>query len=446
MGVKKRQLKVRRGFTFALAIVLTLVIAVMVFQKSGVLSYQLSKYVNDHYFKDTPFRFSCGRVSGDLVGSVSVANPVIRYEGGDRSLKVFAAERVSIDYDLIEILKLKMMVSYLGIESVRISIWNDAEGQPILPIPAGLGGGDAAAISPHVEVDRFSIQDLELAVETTDTTYTVKRLDLTGSLSYVDGKGEVEIDHGQAHLVETGTEIQSLRAEIDLTPGAILVNDFTVRLGKSFAMVTGRYENGRLHKVQGIFNPLNLEEVSAFGVIDEEGEVGGHVQAEGTLDSLAISGSVTGRGAGLVFSGLTLQGLVTNEFVRLDTVRGQVFGAHVDGGLFYDRETGGYAWDGWCEDLDVAHGFLPDKGVPEMDLNGNVVLRHDGTNKTYEIDANLVRSVVSGFESDAVEFNARWIPSTGLDIRMVKLQRPGFIVRGFGMLDHDDNVDLILRL
>ncbi|MEJ2722702.1 MAG: hypothetical protein P8181_16425, partial [bacterium] len=263
MERKKRQIRVRRGFTFALAIVLTLVIALIVFQKSGILSYQLSKYINDHYFQDTPFSFSCGRISGDLVGHVSVARPVIRYDGEDRSLRVFSADRVTIDYDLIEVLKLRMIVSYLGIEGARISIWNDEEGRPILPIPAEFGNGEESGISPYVEVQRFSIEDLEFAAETADTTYTVEHLDIGGSLSYVDGKGEIDIEYGQAHLVETDTEIQSLRAEMEFAPGEVDVKNFLVRLDKSFVMISGRYENGRFHRVQGVFNPLDLGEVSS---------------------------------------------------------------------------------------------------------------------------------------------------------------------------------------
>ena len=97
--------------TFALAIVLAVVIAVIVFQRSGLLSYQLSSYINDHYYKDTPFKFSCGRITGDFVSRLTIDNPVIRYEDDNRSVKVFSANRISVDYDVAEVFKLKLIVS-----------------------------------------------------------------------------------------------------------------------------------------------------------------------------------------------------------------------------------------------------------------------------------------------------------------------------------------------
>ena len=92
MEGKKRRIRIHRGLTFALAIVLTLVIAVVVFQRSGLLSYQLSSYINEHYYKDTPFRFSCGKITGDFVSRLSISDPVIRYEDEERSLKVLSAK------------------------------------------------------------------------------------------------------------------------------------------------------------------------------------------------------------------------------------------------------------------------------------------------------------------------------------------------------------------
>ena len=100
MQDKKRRIRVHRGLTFALAIVLAVVIAVAIFQRSGLLSYQLSSYINDQYYKDTPFRFSCGKISGDFVSRLTINNPVIRYEDNDLSVRVFSANRLSVAFDV----------------------------------------------------------------------------------------------------------------------------------------------------------------------------------------------------------------------------------------------------------------------------------------------------------------------------------------------------------
>ncbi len=89
---------------------LTVAIAVFLFQRSNLLSYQLSEYVNDHYFKDTPFEFSCGTVTSDLVSHASVSDPMIRYRGADRTVKDIPADEITVDYDVVELLKLRMIV------------------------------------------------------------------------------------------------------------------------------------------------------------------------------------------------------------------------------------------------------------------------------------------------------------------------------------------------
>ena len=68
MTGKKRVIKLHRALSLSVAVLLTVVIAVAIFQKSGLLSYELSKYVNNHYLKDTPFRFSSGRIRGNRAG------------------------------------------------------------------------------------------------------------------------------------------------------------------------------------------------------------------------------------------------------------------------------------------------------------------------------------------------------------------------------------------
>ncbi|MEJ2722573.1 MAG: hypothetical protein P8181_15765, partial [bacterium] len=178
----------------------------------------------------------------------------------------------------------------------------------------------------------------------------------------------------------------------------------------------------------------------------EQGEVGGSVMVDGVPDSLRIKGSLTGSGAGLIFSGLTLNGLITPQTVLLDSLQGQVFGTRMAGKMTYTRGTGSYTFDGRCEDLDVSHGFLPDSGIPEMDLTGGVVLHHDGVGKTYDIRATLGPSSISGFESDAVIFNAKWVPERGLAIREATFERPGFVLNSFGTIDENSNDDLIVGL
>ncbi|MBP2680397.1 MAG: hypothetical protein H6Q78_260 [Candidatus Krumholzibacteriota bacterium] len=445
MEGKKRRIRIHRGLTFAAAIVVTVALAVFLFQRSNLLSYQLSDYVNSHYFKDTPFEFSCGAVRSDLVSHASISRPVIRYHDAERSEKVFTADEISVDYDVVELLKLRMIVGRLVLDKVRISVWHDESGKLVLPVPRAEQATAGASVSPYVEIRRFAIQDLEVSVEKGGSTHTFKEVNLGGSARYADGIGEIEIDQGRAYVADKKRNISSIKATIELAGGRVRADDVTIRLDESLVMLSGEYQNGRFRRVRGIFNPLDLDEIFALGWIPEaHGEIGGSVLVNGVRDSLAVEGSLTGSAIGLVFSGLTLKGLVTPDRVRLSAIQGQVHGARVDGEVEYDRTTGGYSFDGRCEGLDLTEGFIPDGGAPPTKLNGKVHLVYNATERVYDVEADLDSSVVDGFEGDRIEFAGQWSERRGLDIRTLVVRRPGFTLAGFGRIDQNSVLDLVL--
>ena len=447
MEGKKRRIRIHRGLTFAAAVVLTLVIAVFLFQRSELLSYQLSEYVNDHYFKDTPFEFSCGAVRSDLLTHASVSDPVVRYHDADRTVKVFAADEITIDYEVMELLKLRMIIRHLGLEKVRISVWYDDNGKPIVPVLRATGTPADGGVSPYVEVRRFAVRDLQVLVEKEDAAHSVKEVDLSGSAQYANGRGEIEIDQGRAYVADKKRNISSIRAHFEFGGGRVEASDVVVRFEESLIMLSGQYQDGRFHRVRGVFNPLNLDEISSLGWIPEEhGEVGGSVVVNGVRDSLSVEGSLTGRALGLVFSGLTLEGVVTPERVHLSSIEGQVHGCRLNGEVTYDRITGGYSFDGLCEGLDITEGFLPEGGAPPTDANGVVHFRYDAVAKVYDVTADLENSVVNGFEGERIEFAGRWSEKRGLDLRTFVVTRPGFALAAFGRIDQNSQADLVLSV
>jgi hypothetical protein len=437
METKKRRIRIHRGLTFLLAILLALAIAVVVFQRSGFLSYQLSAYVNDHYFKDTPFRFSCGEVTSDLVSHASVADPVIRYQDESRSVKVFSAGEIRIGYDFVQALRLKIDIKSLELDKVRVSLRYDEEGKPILPVVRNLGGFAEQTVTPDVRVDKFVVYDLEFAVENKNSPFSMKGVDLSGSAGYVDGRGKIEINQARGRVGRNGGGVSSLRASVEFQDGRVTVKDLTVRLDKSLVMVNGGYDKGRLVDVQGLFNPLNLDELSSMGLIDNgHGELGGSVLVNGTMDSLSVEGSVTGNAQGLVVTGIALEGSVTPRRVHLSKLDGQVHGSRLHGGLTYDRITGSYTFDGSCEELDITEGFVPEGGgAPPTDLNGSIRVEFDGAKKTYNLRADLHNSTVAGYEGDRMRFAGTWSEKAGLNIRSFDVERHGMKIGGFGSID-----------
>ena len=447
MKDKKRRIRVHKSLTFGLAIALSVAIAVILFQRSGILSHQLTQYVNDHYFKGTPYEFSCGKVASDLVSRASVADATIRYQDADQSVTLISVDEIAVDFDVLEVLKLKLIIEQLRLDKVRISLCYDKEGKPIVPAFGELSGLSEQGMSPQVEIRRFAIRDLEAAVEKRNAPFAIKNVDVSGSARYAQGKGTIEIDQGRASVGGKEKDISSMRAKIEFGGGRVNVSDVVVRLEESLVMLSGRYEGGRLHHVQGVFNPLNLDEFSSLGWIPEQhGEVGGSVVVNGTTDSLAVAGSLTGRALGLVFSGLSLEGVVTPDQVHLSSFEGEVHGARLKGGVTYDRKTGGYSFQGDCEDLDLAQGFVPDGGAPPTNLNGAVHLSYNAESKSYDFRADLRNSVVSGFEGENIQITGKWNERAGLDVRRFTLTRPGVSLSGFGTIDAKSEADFVLKL
>lgn len=444
MSGKKRLIRLHRVLSLVIAIALTIVIAVVVFQRSGLLSFRLSAYINDHYLRGTPFSFSCGKISGDLVGQVSLDRPVLRYQKSGRVYEVFRADRISLDYSLLQVLRLKMMINNLDLENVQINIREDAEGNVLLPrLPTGsIEPGSAA--SPMVVVEQYTIDRLNVSYHRGDQLISVRDVELAGRLKYEEGVASLEVHEARAHLEEAGLTLRSVELEARAGTDWVAIDKLQVRTDASFVMISGRYQDGRFEHLQGVFNPLDLRDVSALGLIDERGELGGNVVVEGMLDSLAVKGSVTGRAIGLVFSGVALEGVVRPDEVYLSSVAGAVFGSHLNGDVTYNRRDHSYAFRGVCEGLDI-QAFVEDE-VPETDLNGLVGLEYDATRETYRARGDLRRSTIEGFESEEARFRLQYSKSDGLDIQSVTLARPQFELNASGKIIPDGDSDLIVAL
>ncbi|MDH3216601.1 MAG: translocation/assembly module TamB [Candidatus Krumholzibacteria bacterium] len=446
MSGKKKLIRLHRVLSLVIAIALTVVIAVVVFQRSGLFSYQLSNYVNDHYLKGTPFHFSCGKITGDLVGHVSLARPVLRYSEGGETYELFRARRITLDYSLLQVLKLKMMVSNLEVEDVRVTVHEDETGRLILPAAPVAGVTAGGGVSPHVVIENFLIDKMQLLIERRGGTVTVKNIVLTGALRFVDGTGEIRINKAKARHAESDIQVQSFELKGQFGEDWVDLDDLKLRTDRSFVIASGRYQGGRLQHVQGIFNPLELGEVSKLGLMaEEEGEVGGNIVVDGVRDSLAIRGSLTGKALGLVFSGLSLKGVVFPNEIHLANVEGAVFGSRLNGDLRYQRGDGSYSFHGVCEGLDISQGFIAEDDVPETDLNGLISLEHTATQNAYEFRGDLRRSTISGFESDQMQVRLGYRETSGLTIRSFDLSQKEFKLSASGVIA-DGNADLIVGL
>jgi hypothetical protein len=448
MSGKKKRIRLHRVLSLVVAIALTIVIAVVVFQRSGLLSFRLSAYINDHYLRGTPFHFSCGKITGDLVGHISLSRPVLHYQSGGRIFEVFRAERITMDYDLPKAVKLQVLVKNLQMDGVRVDLRRDHEGKLILPMLATPPGEARRSDDiPPIVVERFAMNDMKIAYEGKGDPIHLEKGLVLGKLQYIEGEAALEIEAASAAFEDLDLALHSLQLKGHWMRDELVIEDLKVTTDQSLVIANGRYQAGRLHHVQAVFNPLALKEVSALGILDDQtGEIGGNIVLDGVPDSLQVQGSVTGKALGLALSNLTLQGVVYPERIHLTSIDGALFGSRLNGDVTYDRRSGSYAFSGVCESLDISRGFVEDEDVPHTDLNGFIGVEYHAPQRRYEIKGDLRRSTIDGFESDAVQTHLEWSKADGLKINSATLSRPGIHIEGSGELAPGGAADLILAL
>src|SRR5688572_10084644 len=152
----------RRRISYAIAIVLTTVIAAAVYHQAQLLPRRVSAYVNDHYLRGTNFEFTVDGISGFFVRQLKLTNPTLRYHSQSASYNVFRADEISVEYDLMPIFAFRLIVTDLTLRNVDIHLRQDADGKLVLPVLPGGDGGGKFDVSPVVTVRRFGIDGLAM--------------------------------------------------------------------------------------------------------------------------------------------------------------------------------------------------------------------------------------------------------------------------------------------
>ncbi len=425
-----------------------MLIAAVVIKKSSVVSYRLAKYVNEHYFKDTNFRFHCGSIEGDLINHVVLKNIAIRYEDGKRKFDVFKAGGIDVNFSIYEVMKLNLVIDNLRIDDARLRLEKHKTGKLLIPSASELYSDGHSSVSPRIKLSRFLISNFNFVYADSSRTVSIGNMDLEGTFQLEGGKGELEVENSRAFLHETKTAVHSLRFSASVTENSLVLNDFISRLDRSYVMASGSYKSGAIERLQLIFNPLDMEEISSLGLIPENsGELGGNISFKGRPDSLNISGMLTGKAFGILFSGFSFAGWSGDEQLSLDKLEGKVFGSYVNGSLNYRRgDKGGYIFEGICRDLDISEGFIPEEGAPSTDFSGRVRVNYNHAEDKYLFHAELDSSSIEGFRSDHMNFDARWTGNEGLLLNGIEIQSEGYAITGSGSINEKAEADLIFSL
>ncbi|HEX6790926.1 MAG TPA: translocation/assembly module TamB domain-containing protein, partial [Candidatus Krumholzibacteria bacterium] len=444
----RRRVRLRRRISYAIAIVLTAVIAGIGVHQLRLLPRRLSTYVNDHYLRGTNFVFSVDGVSGFFVRHIKLTNPVLRYQSRDASYNVFRADEISVEYDLMPVFAFRLIVTDLTMKNVAIHLRQDEQGKLVLPmLPKSPGKKSKLDVSPVVNVRNFAIDGLEMQFGGLKRELGVRDVHLDGAFEYADGKGHLIIDDGGAYLVDSKKTVQSIRLDAHGDASSLDLDDFAVKLDESFVIARGGFRDGTFDDVNVVVNPISLPELHQLGLIgDEKGEFSGHATLNGTVDSLGVEGELSGAGLGVELAGMKFKGTVTPKRLALANMNGAVFGATVNGRFDLDIDTEDFVYDGHIANLDLGRGFITDDEIPPMSLNGNVHVRHFKKQERFDFEGVLDRAVVDGFEAFDVAAKGTQTEATGIQIERASLRRPGFRAEANGTVDPENVVDMVFKV
>ena len=441
-----RRLSWRRRISYGIAIVLTAVIAGVGYHQSRLLPRRISRYVNEHYLQGTNFQFSVDGVSGFLPRHITFKNPTLRYHSASASYNVFRADALSIDYDLMPIFAFRLIVTDLKLKNVAIHLRQDADGKLVLPVlPKGKTG--KLDVSPVVHVRKFGIDGLEMQFGGNKRELAVRDVHMSGALDYEQHTGHLMIDNGHAFLIDSGKTVSQIRLDAKGDASSLDVDDFAVHLDESFVVARGEFRDGRLHDTEVVFNPVSIPELHQMGIApDKDGVFSGRAHLEGAVDSLQISGQISGKGMGVELSSVNFKGLVTPQRLSASNINGAVFGSRVDGLFTVNLKTEDFVYDGQIYDLDLGRGFITDTVLMPMSLTGHVHVRK--TKKLDKVDwvGELTRGVYDGFEAFNVRAAGTTTKKTGTVIDRAHLERPGFSAEGAGSVTAANMCDVLFKV
>jgi hypothetical protein len=446
---EKQRARRRRRVSYAIAVVVTLTLASVIYQQSKLLPARVAKYVNAHYLAGTPFQFSIDGISGSLVRRIVLKNPVLRYHSPAASYNVFRADQVSVTYELMPIFAFRLVVHDLELDGVALHLRQDENGRLVLPVPQHdePTPSKRGVVSPVLDVQQFRINGLEMTFGGNQTHLAVRDVQLGGSCGYEKGIGRLSVEEGSAYLIDSGKTIESVRLSARIDGSSLFLDEFATRLEQSFVLASGQFRHGRFENVDLLLNPLSLGELHELGIApDLDGVFSGHLALAGTVDSLGVSGTISGKGLGVELAGVQVEGTASPRGIDLRRLNGRVFGSVLDGRFRVDLPSENFAFDGTCRDLDLSRGFIEDSDLPPMSLNGRIRVDHDKAAGTYAWTADLGPSEVDGYESDAVSGEGMWRDETGLDLRRLVLDRPGYRVQGNGAVAPDGAADLLFTV
>ncbi len=316
-----------KGILIAFALVVVAVVSAYyyLFQLHGferIISEKLTSLVS----KQLPLTIELGQVRGDLLNGLILEDVRVTVRDSIGSYPIFRAGRVTATYSLSNLWHENYRLSFLGLDSVSILLFQDSSGAIRLPQPGTARSDSVETEFPALHVDLFLLEHSSVTLVKGRDTLLVSDINLSSALHSEDGALSANLKQGSFQSNRTGLALSTMSGRLAYTNGQLLVQNM---------LVSKQGTQVRLNGFACIDQPSFQMQFDADNIdVGELGEAIG-VRLDGAIDANGnvsyANASFTGTamlGGRFLFAGL--QNLFvgfrfTDRRLALDTLYGIVF-------------------------------------------------------------------------------------------------------------------------
>jgi hypothetical protein len=389
-----------RWFPIALGILLAVLVMLFLGLRTDFFARGVGRLATKRLFGGTGFSVSVERVEGSILQDVTLKGLKIHCKDPKASFDLFRAEELSVRYEALSLLKRSPRIEDMSMTKPVLRLKADSTGTFILPSFGG--GGD---VLPSFVVERFSIEDGHVIVQTAEESDALSDVNLVGSVR--SGGTELHLVIGQGSARDAGRDfaLRSLKGRIALlrdakakgasSPGAtrIALDSLSVVLDESAFVSSGTIvPSTRLFDLVVDAEPVDIDEIKRILHLETShyGEVKGKFAVKGKPQRFRLAGTVNGVLSGYALSEFDVNLLRDGDVIRLDSLAGGLNGARVEGTGSYMLEAPNIlSVEAGVRGLDLSRGFAPGEELPETRFNGKVKLAYRVQGKALSFAVDL---------------------------------------------------------
>lgn len=376
-----------RKLTIGLAVILVACAAVFFAVRTSFFAGGIGRIVSNRFLEGTPFVLTIERIEGSYLQDLTLRGVKVRYTGSEGAFDLFRADEISVRYGVGTLVKRAREIRGFSLTNPVLRLKTDSKGALIVP-SFGAGKGEW----PSLDIDLFTIENAHVIVQGASKGDALDDLNLAGSIRSRATELRVAIAQGSAEGSGRAFSLRSLKGIVAFiqeprTPGAaasdvprIALDSLDVVLDESAFEVSGTIvPSFRQFDLAIEADPINVTEITRILQIETShyGDFKGSLAARGTVGRFRLDGVVNGVLSGYALSEFAISVFRDGDTIRLDSLRGAVNGARVDGSGSYSlAEPATLDLDLDVRGLDLSRGFVPGTKLPETAVTGAVDLKY----------------------------------------------------------------------